>query len=1119
MKLLIIAIALLFYVAKSVEDNCNNNKGNNKWLTSVRNLKKDSVKNITLAYFQYHGVRSLNLIVCPAENTAPKISSIVLFYMEHNLPVRVWSGEDYLSEMPKREVFGPPITFREIKNDTHRRPLKLKLEPLAHKTGVILMDFNTPCALNVLRWSAASENNYFKTNSFWLLITKDIADLKALEDEDIFLPPDSEVKVLVEEVNKRFSLVDVYKVAAFKPLKHNIVVGNFSDVQEMSKALSSYGSVISLREDLEGIVFNTGLVINFPDMFTDIEDLSLRHIDTMAKVTNRLVVDMARKLNLRFNTYQTDNYGWHKPNGSFSGLMGRFQRYELDFGQMAFFMRLDRTKVCNFLVETFRIRAGIMFRQPPLSSVANIFTMPFDIKVWICLIILVVVTICVFALELALSPHTHEMHYWDCAIFVWGAMCQQGFYGSVSNLSARIIIFTTFVATLFLFISFSANIVALLQSPSEAIRTLSDLSHSSLELGVMDTVYNRVFLNESTDPVTRYLYRKKILPKGESIYMSPAAGINKMRYETFAFQVELQTGYQIISDTFSEPEKCGLKEMEPYKLPMIAVPTRKNFPYKELFRRQLRWQREVGLMNREEMKWFTQRPKCEGLGRFVSIGLKECRYAWAVLGWGCLFALIALGCELLVKNNQELQGVGKSVLMQDIMLAYFRYHGVHSLNIIRCPSNETSTLKLSSLAWFFLKHNMLLHVWWGRDYLQEMPEPPLYGPANTFKVFSNDTYRRPLKFKLEPLAHKTGVLLMDFNTPCGLNVLRWSAASENNYFTTNKFWLLTTKHFSDLTALNDEDIFLPPDGEVKVLVKDPEKGRYSLLDVYKVAAFKPLKLNFVLQNFNEVKNMLKALKNYGSVISLRENLENITFNTAMVIAFPDMFTNIEDLSMRHIDTISKVNNRLTIELANQLNMHFNTHQTDNYGWHQPNGSFDGLMGQFQRYEMDFAQLAIFMRLDRMALCDFVAETFRVRAGVMFRQPPLSAVANIFAMPFENDVWISLVVLVIVTICLFALELLFSPYNHQMDYLDCAVFVWGAMCQQGFYVAVGNCSARIIIFTTFVATLFLFTSFSANIVALLQSPSEAIHTLKDLSQSPLEIGVQDTVYNKIYFTVS
>lgn len=214
---------------------------------------------------------------------------------------------------------------------------------------------------------------------------------------------------------------------------------------------------------------------------------------------------------------------------------------------------------------------------------------------------------------------------------------------------------------------------------------------------------------------------------------------------------------------------------------------------------------------------------------------------------------------------------------------------------------------------------MPLHIWSGEDYLHEMPEPALYGPANTFEINNNDTFRRPLTLKLEPLAHKTGIILFDFNTLCGLNVLRWSAASEHNYFTTNRYWLLTTKHFSDLIALEDKHIFPPPDSEVKVLVQQ-EMAKFNLLDVYKVAALKPVKHNVVAENFTEIKEMIKALQLYGSVISWRENLEGITFDTGLVIAFPDMFTNIEDLSLRHIDTISKVNNRLTIELANKLNM-------------------------------------------------------------------------------------------------------------------------------------------------------------------------------------------------------
>lgn len=54
---------------------------------------------------------------------------------------------------------------------------------------------------------------------------------------------------------------------------------------------------------------------------------------------------------------------------------------------------------------------------------------------------------------------------------------------------------------------------------------------------------------------------------------------------------------------------------------------------------------------------------------------------------------------------------------------------------------------------------------------------------------------------------------------------------------------------------------------------------------------------------------------------------------------------------------------------------------------------------------------------------------------------------------------------------------------------------------------------------FIVLFFLFTSYSANIVALLQSPSNKIKTLKDLLRSRLELGVHDTVYNRYFFTVS
>lgn len=62
------------------------------------------------------------------------------------------------------------------------------------------------------------------------------------------------------------------------------------------------------------------------------------------------------------------------------------------------------------------------------------------------------------------------------------------------------------------------------------------------------------------------------------------------------------------------------------------------------------------------------------------------------------------------------------------------------------------------------------------------------------------------------------------------------------------------------------------------------------------------------------------------------------------------------------------------------------------------------------------------------------------------------------------------------------------------------------------------SARIILFLFSLCCLFFYTSYSANIVALLQSSSATFRSLSDLTNSPLGIGIQDVIYNKIFFGV-
>lgn len=220
-----------------------------------------------------------------------------------------------------------------------------------------------------------------------------------------------------------------------------------------------------------------------------------------------------------------------------------------------------------------------------------------------------------------------------------------------------------FTSSLFLFTSYSANIVALLQSPSTSIKTLADLVDSPLGVGIHNITYNVVFITVSIDrtignfqflnlgfcpskeskhPVTQKLYKQKVLPKGDRGFLNVQTGMALVRKGMYAFQVDTGAAYDIISQTYTEAEKCGLAEVELYQLPMQAVPMIKGSPYRDIFAARLRWQREVGLVDRIAKIWVPQKPKCESsVGGFVSVGLTEARPALKAFAFGAIISCVA----------------------------------------------------------------------------------------------------------------------------------------------------------------------------------------------------------------------------------------------------------------------------------------------------------------------------------------------------------------------------------------------------------------------------------------------------------------------------------------------
>lgn len=163
----------------------------------------------------------------------------------------------------------------------------------------------------------------------------------------------------------------------------------------------------------------------------------------------------------------------------------------------------------------------------------------------------------------------------------------------------------TFIAQMFLFTSYSANIVGLLQSPSKKIQNLQQLFESRLTMGLEDNDYYDSLFAVTCCHKTHYLFNiinmalwfqsqsnllvKQIFQQltntdGTINLFSSDIGMAKVRNEYFSFYIDRTFAFQQVSDTFYDSEKCSLQiircidELSPY----IALP--KHSPYYEILK-------------------------------------------------------------------------------------------------------------------------------------------------------------------------------------------------------------------------------------------------------------------------------------------------------------------------------------------------------------------------------------------------------------------------------------------------------------------------------------------------------------------------------------------------------
>ncbi|CAH0581069.1 unnamed protein product [Chrysodeixis includens] len=524
------------------------------------------------------------------------------------------------------------------------------LVPLGLFREAVLLDLACPDAeAQLLKASASRGFNYRHS---WLLlhnasyspdtVETSLAPLDVLPDADVVWAA-------------RDALVDVYKVKPALPvLQTGLGLAPNCSCRQLAALWAALPTAVSRRRDLKNVFLKGVTIITQPQHFRGWSDLHNRQIDTFPKLTYPLMMLAAQDMNFRYQLRQVDLYGVFN-NGSFDGMVGLLQRHRAELGLASLFIRPDRMLALDYFAETYVLRSPFIFRQPSRSAVSNVFLLPFSGGVWAASGgVAAVAALLLAALRRAPAPPPARQQLLHLALpdtctFALGTLCQQGFHITPAVSSVRVVMFSTLMTSLFVFTAYSAKIVAILQTPSNALQTIDDLVRSPMTIGVQETTYKKVYFLESSDVATQQLYRRKIVPQGERAYHSVVAGMARVRTGFFAFLVERASGYDIITKTFTEREKCSLKEIEAFKLPHVAIPMRKHSGYRELFATRLRWQREVGLMDRVRRVWLAARPRCEQPGGgFVSVGIIDVLPALQVLAIGASIAVLLLCAELSV---------------------------------------------------------------------------------------------------------------------------------------------------------------------------------------------------------------------------------------------------------------------------------------------------------------------------------------------------------------------------------------------------------------------------------------------------------------------------------------
>ncbi|XP_072743877.1 probable glutamate receptor [Anoplolepis gracilipes] len=496
--------------------------------------------------------------------------------------------------------------------------------------------------------------------------------------ENLAAYPDSDVILAKRFDDDFFQLTSVYRPS---PQRGVIWEDRGNWTVENSLRMRTFDVASARRRNLQQTTLKSAILIQYPETVNDLTGYKDVNKNPVAKISYPWLLHLINQMNATLNLTIVSDSGFKDKNGSFDGMIGLLSRREIDLGGTTmhiFEERIDEVKYINLHTN---MKVSFVFRQPLLSTVKNIFILPFERDVWIAIAVFLVLVYCSLYASMKWEYYRNTMKksstswkqtnisqptFGNDLLVILGAFAQQGYSYEPFRITARIITLMLLIASLNLYAAYTANIVALLQSPSDSIKTLSDLFNSSLTLGASDNIWSHRFFESFQDPIRKAIFEERIEPKGrKSNWMSSEEGVRRMKNGTFAFHDWESTIYHIMQETSEEHEKCGLTEIDYINMKSPHLPLPKQSPYLEIIKNGALKLRECGLKQRDEYRIFIKKPKCLSKRSFISIGFTECYFVILVMGYGVLLSLIVFVLELLwhkIRNKNIIEEMIPTVI-------------------------------------------------------------------------------------------------------------------------------------------------------------------------------------------------------------------------------------------------------------------------------------------------------------------------------------------------------------------------------------------------------------------------------------------------------------------------